>query len=220
MRKQLFILLLVAAICEIQAAPATGGLKGRRVIVQGEFAYAPFLTSFKDFYTKYDLQYGGNLNLIVGRYSQLAVFYNRWSLGNNQVIEGNLHASDRVDGTQYGVRLRQFRKKKGGLAPIGKFYDYSVSYAQNKFMPGASNPDVLYEATDRLPKFSDQVIINFGIGTQQVFWKHLVLTSGVRFGAPVFEVNRENGIAYGNFLLKRIAYKEIFGVFFGVGFLI
>jgi hypothetical protein len=218
MRRTLLILSLATA-AHAMALPAAG-YKGHRFIVGGEFAYSPFFTSVRDFYTKYNVQYGGQLHVIVGRYVQVGLSYNRWSLKHNQVFEGNFDASDRVNGAQYGLTFRKFRKNKGSLAPIGRFMDLSLGYAQNEFVPGAGNDDAGGDNLQRLPRRSDMITANISFGAQQVYWKHLVASSGVRFGAPLFEVQSVEGTAYRGFMLERIAFKEIFSVFFGIGILI
>ena len=224
--KKLLISFALSASLAAAASPATapmrstGGYLGHRFIIGGELNVSPFYTSLQDFYTKYNFQYGGNLSIITGRYSQIGLSYNRWSLGNNQVFEGNFVSSDRVEGTQYGLTWRQFRKKRGGLAPIGKFYDISLGYSQNKFIAGKDNPDVLYGNAAWLPVSSDMITASIGFGAQHVFWDHLVTSTGVRFGAPIFQVNQKNGQHYGDFIYNRMLYKDCFSVFFGVGLLI
>jgi hypothetical protein len=220
MRKLIIASALLFGSIQAQADPIKGGYLGHVVMVGGEFSYSPFTTSFKDFYTKYNFEYGGNLHVIVGRRTQIGLNYNLWSLGGNNLYEGNFVTGDRVNGSEYGLTIRNFRKNKGGLAPIGKFWDVGFSYAHADFKPAADNSDILAGAESRLPKSSDMLIANVSFGTQMVFWKHLVTTSGIRFGAPVYEVNSVNGTNYENFLFKRVLFKEMFGVFFGVGFLI
>lgn len=228
MKKLLIIALLVSA-GTLSANPGTGGYLGHRIILGGEFAYAPFYTSVKDFYTKYNLQYGGNLNIIIGRYSQIGLTYNMYSLNNNQLFEGNFSSKDRVQGTSYGINFRKFRKSRGGLAPIGKFWDVGLSYSQNKFKAGSDNADVLNNAAYRLPETSDMLSAHVAFGTQMVFWNRLVANTGIRFGAPLAEVSytggtqplEENSVRYySKFMYQRILYKEAFSVFFGVGILI
>jgi hypothetical protein len=216
----LFSALLVAAAVHATPPKGTGGYLGHRIIVGGEVNVSPFYTSFKDFYTKYNVQYGGNLNVIVGRRTQVGLNYNMWSLGNNQVFEGNFVSSDRVKGAQYGITVRNFRSKRGGLAPIGKFWDVSLSYVQNKFVAGSDNPDVLYGEPGRLPVSSDQIMAHVAFGSQMVFWNRLVASTGVRFGAPLFQVSKHNGTAYGDFLYNRMLYKECFSAFVGIGVLL
>lgn len=227
MKKLLIILALFLTAETISANPGTGGYFGHRIIVMGEGSYSPFFTSFKDFYTKYNFQYGGNLNIIVGRYSQIGLSYNMYSLGNNQLFEGNLSAKDRVQAAAYGISFRQFRKKRGGLAPIGKFVDYGLTYSQNKFKAGSDNPDVLANQSYRLPVSSDILSAHISFGTQMVFWNRVVANTGLRFGTPLVEVKQVGGYDplteqhyYPKFMQQRLTYKEAFSVFFGLGILI
>src|SRR5574337_45905 len=197
--------------------PVRGGYLGHRIMLSGELTYSPFTTSIKDFYTRYNFQYGGNLHFIVGRYVTLGFNYNRWSLSGNNLYEGNFVSGDRVNGTEYGLTWRKFRPKRGGLAPFGKFWEINLAYAQNKFSPGAGNWDVLADSTQRLPKTSNMLIARVGFGTQIVFWNHFVASTGVRFGAPLYQVSKDNGTTYGDFMYRRVFYKEVFSVFAGVG---
>jgi hypothetical protein len=220
MKKLILLFALFFGALSLNASPGTGGYLGHRFILGGEVNVSPFYTSVKAFYTHYNVQYGGNLNVIVGRRTQIGLNYNRWSLGGNQIIEGNFVSSDRVNGTQYGITVRNFRKKRGGIAPIGKFWDVSLSYVQNKFVAGSDNPALLYREPGRLPVSSDQLMAHIGFGTQMVFWDHLVLNTGVRFGAPVFEISKKEGTSFVDFLYTRMLYKECFSGFVGIGFLI
>jgi hypothetical protein len=229
MKKLVIIFALLFSSACANATPGTGGYLGHRIIVAGEFAYSPFFTSVKDFFTMYNFQYGGNLNVIVGRRTQVGLDYNMWSLGGNQQYEGNFVKSDRVKGTEYGITVRTFRKKRGGLAPIGKFWDIGMSYAQNEFKPGSDNKYVLANETAMLPKTSDQLMLHVGWGSQMVFWNRVVANTGIRFGAPVYEVSKESGIkttedgtvkTFDKFLYNRLMNKEYFSVFFGVGILL
>lgn len=229
MKKLILFSAFFLACSFAKATPGTGGYLGHRVIIGGEFAYSPFFTSVKDFFTMYNFQYGGNLNVIVGRRTQIGLEYNMWSLGGNQEYDGNFVKSDRVKGAEYGVNVRSFRKKRGGIAPIGKFWDVGASYAQNEFKPGSDNPYVLTGKTIMLPKTSDQIMVHIAWGTQMVFWNRIVGNTGIRFGAPVYEVKKQSGMmgfeddqikTFDKFLYNRLLNKECFSVFFGVGILL
>lgn len=229
MKKLLIALALFVSAETISANPGTGGYLGHRIIVGVDGSYSPFFTSFKDFYTKYNFQYGGNLNFIVGRYSQIGVTYNRYSLNNNQLFEGNFSSKDRVNGSAYGITFRKFRKSRGGLAPIGKFWDVGVTYSQNTFKAGSDNQDVLNHVEFRLPVSSDIISAHVSFGTQMVFRNRLVANTGIRFGAPLVELGNSGGTDptmnegpryYSKFMYQRMLYKEAFSVFFGLGILI
>jgi hypothetical protein len=221
MKKLLIIsAFFLSALSTFAAPPAKGGYLGHRIIVAGDFMYAPFFTSFKDFYTKYDLQYGGNIHVITGRRTQIGLSYNVWTLRNNQVFNSNLVKSDLVKGYEYGLTVRRFRKKRGGLAPIGKFWDLGLSYAHNEFKLGGDKIRVLdNNEVTTLPRASNFVIANIAFGTQMVFWDRLVANTGIRMGFP-FKLDYEGGSYYSGFMNKRMIQKEVFGVFFGLGVLI
>lgn len=218
MKKLLLLSALFIATATLHANPGNGGYLGHRVIVGGEFAYAPFYTSLKDFVTKYNLQYGGNLGVIVGRRSQLNFTYNMWSLSGNELFNGYMVAEDRVKGTQYGLTLRTFRKKRGGLAPIGKFYDVGLGYSQNKVIISSANPyeDGTGNYSMMLPKDANVLTAHVAFGSQMVFWDRVVGNTGLRFGMPLYVTN-EGGT---DFMFNRFLMKDAFSVFFGLGVLI
>ncbi len=220
MKKTLIVLALIFTAGFLNAAPGNGGYMGRRLIIGIEGAYSPFYTSLPDFFTKYNLQYGANIGVVIGRRTQLNVNYNMWSLGNNQVYnkdEANplYYKSDRIKGMEFGLSLRTFRKKRGGIAPIGKFYDLGLSYARNEFEIGKNNP--AYGTLMLQNAFINQVIFHVAAGTQMVFWDRVVANTGIRVAAPLFTIDSS---ADYKFLERRSFEKDIFQVFFGVGVLL
>ena len=219
MKKTLILIALIFTAGFLNATPGRGGYMGHRIILNGEAAYSPFFTSVNDFFTKYNFQYGGNLGIIVGRRAQMNVNYNMWSLGGNELYNSNFVANDRVKGYSIGLTLKKFRKDRGGIAPIGKFYDIGISYAQNKFIASSNNPEVLAGNANNLKLESSQVLVHFAYGTQMVFWDRLVANTGIRFGTPLFEVS-DSGSYHSGFLMSRMRNKEYFSVFFGMGILL
>ncbi len=227
MKKHFIVFALLFSAAFVHATPGTGGYLGERIIVGGEFAYSPFYTSVKDFFTMYNFQYGGNLHVIVSRRTQIGVDCNFWSLGGNQLYDGNFVKSDRVKGKQFGLTMRTFRKDRGGIAPIGKFWDIGLSYAMNTFVAGSDDLYVINKETSMLPKNSNQLMAHVAWGTQMVFWNRIVGNTGIRFGAPLYEVSKQSGVnpdgetkAFDKFLYNRLLNKEYFSVFFGVGILL
>ncbi|MDQ3111500.1 MAG: hypothetical protein M3R17_16555 [Bacteroidota bacterium] len=221
MKKTLIIIAIVFTAGFLVAAPAPGrgGYLGRRIILNGELAYSPYLSSVKDFFTRYNFQYGANLGIITGRRTQLNVSYNMWSLSGNELYH-NFVARDRVKGYGIGLALRTFRKDRGGIAPIGKFFDIGLSYAQNKFIASSNNPEVVAGNANDLKLESGQVLVHFALGTQMVFKDRLVANTGLRLGTPIMEVSSNSNAQYSDFLLTRMRNKEVFSVFFGVGILL
>ncbi|MEO5644831.1 MAG: hypothetical protein ABIQ40_09255 [Bacteroidia bacterium] len=219
MKKTLILAALIFTAGFLKAAPGKGGYMGHRFIIGVEGAYAPFYTSVSDFFTKYNFQYGGNIGVITGRRTQLNLNYNMWSLGNNQVynkgIESVYHKSDRIKGMEFGATLRTFKKKRGGIAPIGKFYDIGLTYTHNEYIIGKGNPG--YNTLMLTDDFLNQIIFHVAAGTQMVFWDHIVANTGIRLAAPVLSLDssRES-----KFLMQRTFEKDIFQVFFGVGVLL
>lgn len=217
MKKTLVIIALIFSSGFLKATPpGKGGYMGHRFIIGVEGAYAPFYTSVSDFFTKYNIQYGGNIGIITGRRTQLNLNYNMWSLGNNQVYnmdEANpkYYKSDRMKGMEFGVTLRTFRKKRGGIAPIGKFFDLGLTYTHNEYIAGKDNPNLNY-----VP-YENQAVFHAAAGTQMVFWDRIVGNTGVRVAAPVLGLG---GSGNTGIILNRSFEKDIFQVFFGVGVLL
>lgn len=219
MRKTIILIALLFSAGLLEAAPGRGGYLGHRIIITAEGAYAPFYTSTSDFFTKYNFQYGGNLGVIISRRSQLNVNYSMWSLGNNQVYNKGIvpeyFKGDRMKGMNVGLTLRTFRKNRGGIAPIGKFYDIGLSYTHNEFEIGKDNP--AYGSLALTNNFLDQVTFHAAVGTQMVFWDRVVANTGLRIGAPLFTIDSST---QHSFLERRAFEKDIFQVFFGVGVLL
>lgn len=219
MRKTLIMIALVFTAGLLEAAPGRGGYMGHRIIIGGEFAYAPFYTSVGDFFTKYNFQYGGNLGVIIGRRSQLNANFNMWSLGNNQVYNKGIlpeyDKTDRIKGMELGLSFRTFRKKRGGIAPIGKFYDLGLTYTRNQYVFGDDNPRFSNMPTYT---FLNQVVFHVAAGTQMVFWDHVVANTGIRMAGPIVNLSTSPGES--GILMRRSFEKDIFQVFFGVGVLL
>ncbi len=212
-----FILFFVVAI--LNAAPGRGGYMGHRIILNGEFAYSPCFNSANAFFTKYNAQYGVNFGVIVGRRSQLNVNYNMWNIGNNEFYHESFVSADKLKGHEFGLTLKKFNKGRGGIAPIGKYYEFGLSYAHNDFVASSENPDVIQNYPENVKFGSDIVLVHLAYGTQMVFWDHLIANTGVRFGTPLMEMN-QTGIGHPDFISTRMRYKELFSVFFGVGILL
>jgi hypothetical protein len=220
MRKTLILIALIFTAGLLKATPGKGGYMGHRFIVGVEGAYSPFYTSASDFFTKYNFQYGGNIGIIVSRRSQLNLNYSMWSLGNNQAFnrdESNptYYKGDRIKGMEFGLTLRNFRKNRGGIAPIGKFYDLGLSYTTNEFVAG--NDNSIYNSGVNSKSSLGQVIFHAGVGAQMVFWDRVVANTGIRAGGPLLNIGSTGSIG---FLTRRSFEKEIFQVFFGVGVLL
>jgi hypothetical protein len=91
-----------------------------------------------------------------------------------------------------------------------------LSYSQNKFIPGAGNANTYHPEFDLSKMTEDQLTLHVALGSQMVFWNHLVLNTGGRFGLPVYHTSNDPG----NFMKRRNASKEYFSVFFGIGVLL
>lgn len=220
MKKLLIIAAVLISVCSLSANPVKGGYLGHRFIVGGEFSYSPFLTSFKDFYTKYNLQYGGQLGVVVGRYTQVNIGYNMYSLGNNQLYIDSFSTGDRVKGSTVSFTMRNFRKKAGGLAPIGKFWDVGFGFSQNKFVAASDNPYVENGSQALLPPDTQMLLLSFAFGRQMVFWDRVVASSGVRFTGPMKFTSGTGNTDYPNFMLDRVGGKDLVSVFFAAGILL
>src|ERR1041385_4851636 len=112
----------------MKAEPGRGGYLGHRFMICAEGGYSPVLgNSFKGAFTHYDFRYGGNLGMIVGRRTQLNFSYERWSLGYMDRFSNLFSVNDRYNGNDFELSVRQFRKSRGSIAPIGKFYELGLS---------------------------------------------------------------------------------------------
>jgi len=222
MRNIIILLLGLMTIAGNATPPIKGGYLGRRIIVCAEGSYSPNYSSIKDVLLSYNLQYGANIHFVTGRYAQIGLSYNVYSLGAHNRYNADLSDNGKIKGYQIGLTYRKFRKKRGGLAPIGKFIDVSLNYHADQY-------DVAYETI--LPLVP--VIVNsktisgyIGLGSQGIFWDRVVANAGVRVGSPMytFGVEKEGtGFISGgesSYMQKRLQYKDYFSVFFGVGIIL
>jgi len=202
--------------------PIKGGYLGKRIIVCAEGSYSPNYSSVRDILLSYNLQYGANIHFVTGRFSQVGLSYNIYSLGAHNRYNEELSDSGKIKGYQLGLTYRKFRKKKGGLAPIGKFIDISLNYHADQY-------NVSYETFRPLVPVivsSKTVSASIGLGSQGIFWDRVVANAGVRFGSPIYTFGLEKeGTGYisggeASYMQKRLQYKDYFSVFFGVGIIL
>lgn len=218
------LITLTFALCFAVALNAQnkpkGGYLGKRFIICAEGSYMPNYSDWKDLVTSYNFQYGGNVNFITGRFSQMGLSYNMYSLGAHHRYDTSLSDAGRIKGYQIGLNYRKFREKKGGLAPIGKFIDVNLYYHSNEY-------EVQYEGW----QFFTPVVVrtsgvsaSVGLGTQGIFWNRVVANTGVRVGGPLFTISEEDDAAdIGDnldYMQQRLMYKDFFSVFFGVGIIL
>jgi hypothetical protein len=213
MKKFFSILFACGCFSFANATPGTGGYFGHRLIIGAEGSYSPFYSSFTDLFTHVDLQYGANIGVITCRRTQVNLFYNMYKLAGNDLYDpGKFGSDDRIKGTQFGITVRNFRKDRGGIAPIGKFYDVSLAYSMNQFVVGANNPQFGVD-NQAFPADENMITPSVSFGTQGLFWGHVVANTGLRFGYPV-------NLSSGNYFAQRLVYKDVFSMFFGVGILL
>jgi hypothetical protein len=218
--RRLFLLLALLATTGLFAQKSSGGYFGRKIIVQGQLAYSPTYLSFKEFFYRWDFQYGGSAGIVTGRYKQVNISWNIWSLGNLPAYDSAFVKADRVKGMDYGISLRRFRKDRGGVAPIGKFFDAGLTYSQARFVADASNPFVTQGMESSLPKNTNQVAAHIAYGTQGLFWNRVIANTGLRFGGPIFTMEESGNIQFSHFTRNRMQTRNYFSVFFGVGILL
>jgi hypothetical protein len=220
MRKLLVLICICTGVLSLSAHPKGGGYLGKRLIICAEASYMPNYSAWKDLYTSYNFQYGGNIHFVTGRYSQIGVSCNMYSLGAHNRYEETLSDDGRIRGYQIGLTYRKFVKNKGGLAPIGKFFDVNLYYHSDEY-------SVEYK---EMQPFAPVIISSTGLsgsvafGTQGIFWNRVVGNMGVRFGGPIvtlqeegspFERGREQ-----KYMKERLMYKDFFSVFFGIGIIL
>lgn len=216
MKKLLVFLFVIAGLTSV-ASPIKGGFLGKRIIISAEGSYMPNYSAFKDLFLSYNFQYGGRLQVISGRHSEIGVSYNMYGLGAHNRYDTALSNDGRIKGYQVGLTYRMYRKKRGGLAPIGKFADFNLYYHSDEY-------SVMYENRQTvLPVIvsSTGLSASIGFGTQNIFWNRVIANYGVRFGGPLFALNKEKSPNddgdHLKYMQKRLAFKDIFSVFFGIG---
>lgn len=213
-------LAVVAAAATANATPIKGGYLGKRLIINAEMSYMPNYSSWKDLFMSYNFQYGGKIHVVTGRFTEIGVSYNRYSLGAHQRYDTALSNNGKITGYQVGVTYRKYREGRGGLAPIGKFFDVNLYYHDDQY-------NVVYENIQTFAPVihkSRGISGSIGFGTQGIFWDRVVGNAGVRFGGPIFRFFEEKSTSdIGNnfdYMQKRLMYKDFFSVFFGVGIIL
>jgi hypothetical protein len=233
MKRILFTLLLLAATGSA-FAQGKGGYLGHRIIVQAEGAYMPFnfasvtpfgLLSNERFV--YNYQYGGALHCIISRRTQIGVSYNRFNMnvGNNYALNGapEEYFATTLDGQTMSLVFRTFRKNRGGIAPIGKFWDAELVYAQAKYNSDVTNAlDVPLYINGNKPETQSVLQAQFAFGTQMLFWERVVANTGLRFSVPyVLNISaKDDPVFTAKDFQRDFGMRRAFSVFFGVGILL
>lgn len=215
----LSVALCISLALFAQAKPK-GGYLGKRFIICAEGSYFPNYSSLKNMLLSYNFQYGGNVHVITGRYSQVGVSYNMYGLGSHNQYDTSLSNAGRIKGYQVGLTYRKFREKRGGLAPIGKFFDVNLYYHADEYNVQYTGIQPMVPVTVRSSGISGSV----ALGSQGIFWNRVVANTGVRLGGPLFTISKEDdaGDLGDNlsYMQKRLMYKDFFSVFFGVGIIL
>jgi hypothetical protein len=233
MKRILFITLLLAA-SYTAFAQGKGGYLGHRIIVQAEGSYMPFnfasatpfgLLSGERFV--YNYQYGGALHCIISRRTQMGVSYNRFNMdvGNTYSLNGAAeeYFGTKLDGQTMSLLFRTFRKGRGGIAPIGKFWDAELVCAQAKYNSDVTNAlDVPLYINGSKPETQTVLQAQFAFGTQMLFWERVVANTGLRFSVPyVLNISaNEDPVFTKNDFQRDFGMRRAFSVFFGVGILL
>lgn len=219
--KKLFITYCFLLPLLTQAAPPEkGGYMGKRIIVGVEGAYSPNYLTIQNFLFSYNLQYGGNFRFVCGRYHEIGVTYNRFSLGgHDRYEEFGLNESEKIQGSTIGFTVRKYRVKRGGLAPIGRYYELGLLKQTASFRYASSNAAF---AEDKVTV--SRLMISGAAGIQHIFYNKLVTNVGVRVGIPVFEIESSTtNIADGDpelYVTKRMLYHGVFTPYFGIGLIL
>lgn len=222
MRNVILVALCVISFAANSTPPIKGGYLGKRVIIGAEGSYSPNYSSLKDMLFSYNLQYGGNIHFITGRYSQLGFSYNMYALGAHQRYNTAYSNSGKIKGYQIGITYRKFRQKRGGLAPIGKFIDVSINYHSDEY-------NVKYETLQPLvPVVVSSTGLSgyIGLGTQGIFRDRIVANAGLRLGGPIYTISSGatgtslDGDDELSYMKSRLQYKDYFSVFFGIGIIL
>lgn len=201
-------------------APMRGGFAGHRITISAEGSYNPNYSRWYDMFASYNMQYGGNLHVITGRYSEIGVSYNMYSMHAHHRYKDELSNSGSIKGYQVGLSWRKYRQSRGGLAPIGKFVDFNLYYHSDEYDVQYQNSIPFVPVIHKSTGLSGAI----GFGSQNIFWNHVVANYGVRFGGPIFRLSEEEstGDLSDNFkyMQRRLMFKDFFSVFIGVGIIL
>jgi hypothetical protein len=201
-------------------AIAQGGYLGKRVIVGVQAAYAPRLVGIVVFLTQYDASGGARLGFIVGRYSQLDLQFNYSNFGGNHHFSDYAVKQDRITSMQFGAAWKQFVSKKGGLAPIGRFWEIQLNYGTYAYKVDGSNLNSFssdINVLSSIPGNATALVGSIGYGVQNVLKDRFVWNVGVRCGGPLYYSTEGN---HATFYGRRILYREMINVFGGFGILL
>jgi hypothetical protein len=201
-------------------AIAQGGYLGKRVIVGVQAAYAPRPVGILEFLTQYDASGGARLGFIVGRYSQLDLQFNYSNFGGNHHFSDYAVKQDRITSMQFGAAWKQFVSKKGGLAPIGRFWEIQLNYGTYAYKIDGSNLNSFssdINVLSSIPGNATALVGSIGYGVQNVLKDRFVWNVGVRCGGPLYYSTEGN---HATFYGRRILYREMINVFGGFGILL
>ncbi len=217
MRKIVTLSIALCMSVVLLAQKPKGGYLGKRIIICAEGSYSPNYSSFKDLFTSYNFQYGGNAHFITGRHTQMGLSYNMYSMGAHNRYDTSLSNGGRIKGYQIGLTYRKFREKKGGLAPIGKFFDVNLYYHSSEYIVDYATINPFAPVIVNTSGISGSI----GLGAQGIFWNRVVMNSGIRVGGPIFTLSEQDSDSdFGNnldYMQQRLMYKDFFSVFFGIG---
>lgn len=217
MKRFITTVLFLATTC---IAIAQGGYLGKRVIVGAQVAYGPRPVGLVEFLTQYDASGGARLGFIVGRYTQLDLLFNYSNFGGNHHFSDYAVKQDRITSMQFGAAWKQFVSKKGGLAPIGRFWEIQMNYGSYTYKVDGSNPNMFssdINVLGSIPGNATAVVGSIGYGVQNVIKDRFVWNVGVRCGGPLYYSTEGN---HASFYGSRILYREMINVFGGFGILL
>jgi hypothetical protein len=232
MGKNFICLFAVLLISMAIFAQGKGGYLGHCIIVGVEGSYMPFnwgsATPYGFFSHEkfaYNFQYGGNLNMITGRYTQIGIGYNRYQMNTGRSYKlnsTNQELSTQLDGQNLSLLLRQFRKDRGGLAPIGKFFDLELIAAQMRYNDQLFTDLDVPVYSGKKPETQTRLQLQIGAGTQMIFWNRLVGTTGLRLAVPytVKVAGKDDPFFSEEDINRDYGMRRVFSVFFGVGILL
>ncbi len=231
--KRFIFLAIFSATALLASAQGKGGYLGHRIIIQAEGSYMPFnfnsataVGLFTDGKFAYNFQYGGAVHCIISRRTQLGISYNRFGMdvGRDYDMNGtNTFYGTHLDGQTGSLLLRTFRKGRGGIAPIGKFWDVELVAAQAKYRDDVTNElDVPLYAANIKPEQQTVLQLQFAFGTQMVFWDRVVANTGLRAAVPyTLKISGNDDPVFSAADFQRdFGMRRVFSVFFGVGILL
>jgi hypothetical protein len=172
MKTKLCIAFFLSVFLASSAYAQKPGYMGKRYMAGAEFSYN---------YGSIPFQYRVFMEYVVDRNLQVGI---SWFMYNTQCPSSIRMDDERMKGSETMFRVRFYRtKRKGAIAPIGKYFDVGISITANKII---FDPQQLanYERQNiYIPELKGVFLQpSFGWGIQTVFFDCIAADTGIRAG--------------------------------------